>query len=253
MNSRSSPRLLSSSATGERITDVATYALIHGAGSDAFYWHRVVPELQARGHDIVAPTLPSDDDTAGLDEYVDVVVDAIGDRTDVIVVAQSLGGFVGPIVCDRVPVRLLVMLAAMVPAPCEPPGEWWGNTGWEQAHREQAERDGRSVDAGFDPIEEFFNEVPQDVTDAVMARGARAQSGTPFEKPWPLSSWPEVPTRFLLCRDDRFFPADFQRRVVRDRLGITPDEMEGGHLPALGRPVDLVERLERYRAELDNA
>ena len=50
------------------------------------------------------------------------------------------------------------------------------------------------------------------------------------------TAWPDVPTRFLLCRDDRFFPADFQRRVVRERLGFEPDEMDGGHLPALGPP-----------------
>ena len=66
---------------------------------------------------------------------------------------------------------------------------------------------------------------------------------------WPLDTWPDVPTRFLLCRHDRFFPADFQRRVVRDRLGFDPDEMDGGHLPALAHPTDLVERLERYRVE----
>ncbi len=78
----------------------------------------------------------------------------------------------------------------------------------------------------------------------------REQSGTPFEKPWPLAAWPDVPTRFLLCRDDRFFPAAFQRRVVAERLGIVPDEMGGGHLPALARPDELVERLERYRTEL---
>ena len=72
-----------------------------------------------------------------------------------------------------------------------------------------------------------------------------------MEKPWPLAAWPDVPTRFLLCRDDRFFPAEFQRRVVRDRLGIVPDEMSGGHLPALAHPDELVGWLERYRAELD--
>ncbi len=59
-----------------------------------------------------------------------------------------------------------------------------------------------------------------------------------------------MPTRFLLCRDDRFFPAEFQRRVVRERLGIEPDEMDGGHLPALAHPDELVERLEAYRAEV---
>ena len=77
------------------------------------------------------------------------------------------------------------------------------------------------------------------------------QAGRPFEDPWPLPAWPDVPTRFLLCRDDRFFPADFQRRVVHERLGFAPDEMGGGHLPALARPDELVAWLERYRAELE--
>ncbi len=54
-------------------------------------------------------------------------------------------------------------------------------------------------------------------------------------------------TRCLLCRDDRFFPAAFMRRVVGERLGIVADEMDGGHLPALSRPKELAERLEAYR------
>src|SRR5438874_12455012 len=97
---------------------------------------------------------------------------------------------------------------------------------------------------------EFFHDVPPEVAAEVMARGQRAQSGTPFEQPWPLEAWPDVPTRFLLCRDDRFFPADFQRRVVRERLGIVPDEIDGGHLPALARPAELVQHLEHYRRAL---
>jgi pimeloyl-ACP methyl ester carboxylesterase len=229
---------------------MATYVLIHGAGSDSWYWHLVVPELRERGHDVVAVDLPCDDDSAGLSEYTDTVVDAIGDRTGLIVVAQSLGGFTGPLVCDRVPVDLLVMLAAMVPRPGESPGDWWDATGWEQARRDQAERDGRPTDGDFDVVAEFFHDVPADVVAKAMARRERGQSGTPFEKPWPLDAWPDVPTRFLLCRDDRFFPAELMRRVVRERLGITPDEMEGGHLPALSRPKELADRLEAYRVEL---
>jgi pimeloyl-ACP methyl ester carboxylesterase len=68
-------------------------------------------------------------------------------------------------------------------------------------------------------------------------------------KPWPLPAWPNVPTRFLLCRDDRFVPAEFLRRVVRERLGITPDEMDGSHCVALSRPKELADRLEAYRVE----
>ena len=76
-----------------------------------------------------------------------------------------------------------------------------------------------------------------------MAKSSRPASHL-FDDPWPLERWPDVPTRFLLCRDDRFFPADFQRRVVRDRLGIDPDEMSGGHLPFLAQPDELVDWLE---------
>lgn len=215
---------------------VATYVLIHGAGSDSWYWHLVVPRLRARGHDVVAVDLPCDDDAAGLQEYAQAVVDAVGDRRDVILVAQSLAGFTAPLVCDRLPVMLLVLVAAMVPRPGEPPGEWWANTGHE-------------FPDPFDPAVVFTHDVPSDV-GAASVDHVREQSGTPFEKPWPLEAWPDVPTRFLLCRDDRFFPADFQRRVVWERLGIVPDEMDGGHLPALARPDELVERLEAYRAQL---
>lgn len=225
---------------------MATYVLIHGAGSDSWYWHLVAPELRARGHQVVAPDLPCDDDAAGLQEYSDTVVDAIGDKTDLVVVAQSLGGFTAPLVCARVPVRLLIMVAAMVPRPGESPGDWWANTGHAEAKRELDEREGRVADAEFDPMVTFLH----DVAPAVVADGLThvyVQSGTPFEKPWPLPAWPNVPTRFLLCRDDRFFPAGFMRRVVKDRLGITPDEMDGGHLPALSHPNELVERLEAYR------
>ena len=229
---------------------MAVYVLLHGAGSDSWYWHLVTPELRARGHDVVAPDLPCDDDSAGLAEYADAVVDAIGDRRDLVLVAQSMAGFTAPLVCVRVPVSLLVLVAAMVPVPGESPGDWWANTGWEQARHEQAARDGRSIDGDFDPMAEFFHDVPPELAAEVMARGQRAQSGTPFEKPWPLEAWPDVPTRFLLCRDDRFFPAAFMRRVVRERLGITPDEMDGGHLPALARPTELAERLEMYRTGL---
>ena len=216
-----------------RSIGVATYVLIHGAGSDSWYWHLVVPRLRALGHDVVAVDLPCDDDAAGLPEYAATVVDAIGDRRELILVAQSLAGFTAPLVCARLPVTMLILVAAMTPSPGESAGQWWANTG-------------HVFPEPFDPEVVFAHDLPPAVA-AESLRHVREQSGRPFEDPWPLEAWPDVPTRFLLCRDDRFFPAGFQRRVVRDRLGITPDEMAGGHLPALSRPEELVARLEAYR------
>ena len=224
---------------------MASYVLIHGAGSDSWYWHLVTPQLESRGHDVVAVDLPCDDDAADLQEYADVVVEAIGGRRDVILVAQSLGGFTAPLVCERVAVALMVLVAAMVPRPGESPGEWWQNTGHEVSPPDDADP---GADP-WDPVRLFLHDLPPGVRVEALTHG-RDQSNTPFEKPWPLVAWPEIPTRFLLCRHDRFFPAEFQRRVVKDRLGIIPDEMDGGHLPALAHPDELVARLETYRTEL---
>jgi len=225
---------------------MATHVLIHGSGDSSWYWHLLAAELRERGHDVVAPDLPIEDDTAGLWQYADTVVEAIGDRRDLVVVAQSAGAFTAPLICERVPVDLLALLAGMVPLPGEPPEDWWANTGCAQARREQDERDGRAPD---DMIALFMQDVPADLA-AEAFRRERHQSETPGRKPWPLAAWPNVPTRFLLCRDDRLFPADFMRRVVRERLGITPDEIDGSHCVALSRPKELAERLESYRAEL---
>ncbi|MCU1658319.1 MAG: hydrolase, alpha/beta fold family protein [Pseudonocardiales bacterium] len=228
---------------------MATYVLIHGAGSDSWYWHLVAPQLQALGHDVVAPDLPCGDDSAGLAEYADTVVDAIGERRNLILVAQSMAGFTAPMVCERLPVDLLVMLNAMVPSPGESPGDWWANTGQSEARRELDARESRVPGRPLDPIEVFLHDVPQDVIERSAAHAGQ-QSETPFQKPWPLERWPDVPTRVLISRNDRFFPAEFMRRVVRERLGITPDEMDCGHVPALARPAELVERLEAYRADV---
>jgi len=226
---------------------MATYVLIPGAGGDAWYWHLLEPELRGRGHDVVAADLPANDDSAGLAEYAGAVVEAIGDRTGIVLVAQSLGGFTAPLVCERVPVDLLVMLNAMVPSPGESAGEWWTNTGHAKARAEQAARDGRNLAADEDLMDAFFHDVSPEVVAEAWARGEPRQSGTPFKQPWPLREWPDVPTRFLQGRDDRFFPVEFQRRVVRERLGITPDEMAAGHLVALACPKELADRLEAYR------
>ena len=115
------------------------------------YWHLVHRQLGEDGHDVVSPDLPCYDDSAGLGEYTDAVVDAIGDREDLVVV---------------------------------------------------------------------------------------------------LESWPKVPTRILLCRDDRLFPADWLRGDVQKRLGIEPDEIDGGHCVALSRPAELAQRLLAFAKEI---
>jgi pimeloyl-ACP methyl ester carboxylesterase len=225
--------------------NTATYVLIPGAGGSASYWRLVAGELRRRGHDVVAVDLPAADDTAGLPEYADAVVAAIGDRTDVILVAQSMAGFTAPLVAQRVRVAMLVLVNAMIPSPGETPGQWWANTGQPEAKRRRDIDDGRDPDAPFDAVTTFLHDVPAATLDASIGEDPR-QSDTPFASQLTLDAWPDIPTRVLVGADDRLFPADFQRRVAEDRLRITPDELPGGHLIALSRPIEVADRLEAY-------
>jgi len=227
---------------------MATFVLLPGAGSTSWYWHLVAPYLTAANESVVAVELPVDDDNAGLAAYLDAAVEAVGARRDLVVVAQSMGAYTAGLLADRVPTELIILVAAMTPRPGETGGEWWSNTGQREAARTYAVEEGRDPDAAFDPVEIFLHDVPPEVA-AEAVNHVRNQSGRPFEDPFPLSSWPDVDTRFLLCRQDRLFPAAFQRRVVPERLGITPDEMDSGHLPALSHPEELSQRLLAYLAD----
>ena len=221
---------------------LATFVLIHGAGDSAWYWHRLEPELRDRGHEVVAMDLPCDDDSAGLTEYADTVTDAIGDCGGLVLVAQSFGGFTAPIVCERVSVDLTVLVAAMIPAPGEAPDDYWANTQYAPSRSEGEEGHGDGDDERAATIATFYHDVPADLAAEAMRR-ERRQSVARMNEPSPLKAWPDVPTRVLLCRDDRLFPAAWLRRVVKERLGITPDEMGGGHCIALSRPKELADRL----------
>jgi pimeloyl-ACP methyl ester carboxylesterase len=215
---------------------VATFVCIHGAGGRASYWDLVAAELDRSGHTVVAMDLPCEQ-PVGLDAYRDAVVEAIGEpRTDLVLVAQSLAGFIAPLVSAEVPVELMVLVAAMIPRPGESGNEWWSSTGHADALAAQ----------GLPDMSEetlFTHDVPPEVLAA--HEPPRDQTGTLFEEPWPLAAWPDVPTRFVLCRDDRFFPAAWLRGVVEDRLGVEPVEIPGGHCAFFSRPRELAQALLR--------
>jgi pimeloyl-ACP methyl ester carboxylesterase len=224
---------------------VSTYVLIHGAGDGGWYWHLVAAELRSRGHEVLAPDLPADDDAATLTDYADAVVADVGRRRDLVVVGQSFGGFTAPLVADRLPTRVLVLVAGMIPAPGEAPDAWWANTGYRRAVEEQAKRDG-GLTGNADPYVSFFHDVPRELADEAMRREREHPSSAASAAPWPLDAWPGVATRFVLCLEDRFFPADFYRRLVAERLDIVPDEIAAGHCVALSRPKELADLLESY-------
>ena len=219
---------------------MSVFVLVPGAGGSAWYWHRVVPELQARGHQAIAVDLPGADETAGLPEYRDAIIRAIGDHRGVVVAAQSMGGFSAPMACAQVSVRRLVLVNAMIPVPGETPGQWWAATGSEPARVAAARAGGYTCD--FDVDTYFLHDVPAEV----LASGEghdRPEADIAFGQPCDIGTWPDVETRVLAGRDDRFFPLSFQDRVARDRLGLEAEAIPGGHLAALSYPSELADHL----------
>jgi pimeloyl-ACP methyl ester carboxylesterase len=212
---------------------MATFALIHGGGGSAWDWHLVARELREAGHDPTAVDLPCEDESAGWWRYVDAVVGSIGNRSELIVVGHSLGAFTAPLVCARIPVDLLVLVAAMIPSPGELFANWWTNAGYEES--------------GYDDV--FYHDVPPELA-AEARRRERGENSKALQEPWPLEAWPGTPTRYLLCRDDRMFSAAWARRHAHERLGIAPDEMAGGHYIMLSRPRELADRLAAYAVKI---
>ena len=182
---------------------MATYVLIHGAGDVGWYWHLVERELRTRGHEVVVMDLPVDDDAATLTDYADVVVEAIGDRReDLVVVAQSYGGYVAPLVCDRVPARLMVLVAAMIPAPGESADQMWVNTRFDDAERPESDDSGT-------------------LGDLLPRRAAHARGGGAVHGSLPVGDdiSRAVPARCMARRGDSLHPVPSRPAVPR---GLAP-------------------------------
>jgi pimeloyl-ACP methyl ester carboxylesterase len=131
----------------------------------------------------------------------------------------------------------------MIPRPGETPGAWWDNVGWERARTTAARRNGYSPDFDLDTY--FLHDIPADLRQQMLGHDV-AQSPGPFGDKCLFDEWPGVPLHVIAGRDDRFFPVELQQRVARERLGVEPDVVPGGHLAALSRPAELAAALARY-------
>ena len=200
-----------------------TYVLVPGAGGEAWYWLLVAPLLAEA---TIAVELPTGDPDAGLQDYADAITAAAGDRERVTLVAQSMGAFSAPLA--KLDVAKIILVAPMIPAPGETPGQWWTTSGLPDAGAPP-----------FDPVTSFFHDVPQAVTDEAFRRGEPKQADRPFADPWPLEAWPDIPTWVIGGLQDRLFPYPFMQRIARERLGVEVEPIDSGHMPALSRPEEL--------------
>jgi pimeloyl-ACP methyl ester carboxylesterase len=225
---------------------VAHFLLLHGACHGGWCFDEIAARLTAAGHEVTAPDLPCDDVAAGLAEYRDAALTALGGQPDdLVVIGHSLGALVVPLIADRVPSRRIVMLAGIVGAP---------QSSLESLADEDADRDLPLGDDGleFDDRGLFrftpagarrllYPDCAPDVAESAVAR-LRYQRSM-WTQVADFDAWPDVETMSITCEDDLIISPEWSDRVARERLGVEPIHLPGGHSPFLSRPDDLAEVL----------
>jgi pimeloyl-ACP methyl ester carboxylesterase len=181
------------------------------------------------------------DERTGSQRYAEVIVAAIpADRDDAIVVAHSASGLFLPLVPQKRHVRRLVFLAAVIP------------------QIGKSLRDRVSDDKGMfnpewlgkDPTKDdqlalrfLFHDCSSETSRRALSTMSLMFARQAILEVCPLSFWPAVPSSYILCEEDRAIQPAWSRRAARERLGVDPVEMAGGHCPYVSRPEELAEVL----------
>jgi pimeloyl-ACP methyl ester carboxylesterase len=225
---------------------MTTFGLVHGAGLGAWCWERLIPELEARGQQAATVDLPLNDPDANAGRLAAMVRNAFSRFDDLVLVGHSISGLIVPIVVSDRPVRRLVFLHAVLPQPS-----------LSLASQIAAESDMFNPEMIAVPpsswsdqaiVNRFlFHDCTPEVARKAFTRlrPRRERRSVLVTEITPLKSWHPVPCSYIICSDDRTINPAWARRAARDRLGVEPVEIPGGHCPMLSRPGDLAEALMR--------
>jgi pimeloyl-ACP methyl ester carboxylesterase len=220
---------------------VTTFVLLPGAWHGAWCFDRLITALAERGQRSITVSVPSEDPDAGCERYADAVAATIPeDVEDPVLVAHSLGGLTAPLVPERRALGGIVMLAAMIPIPGVSLDEQHSGDSPPLASTSAGGREldelGRSYWANRSrAIELLYNDCDSALAEWAATR-LEPQSQLPSTEPSPLSGWPEVPTSYVICAEDRLMDEGWSRAAPRDRLGVEPMTIPSGHCPMISRP-----------------
>lgn len=222
---------------------MTVFVLVHGAWHGAWCWDRLTPELTARGHGVITMDLPIDDAAATFAAFADIVADSCPEHEDVVLVGHSLAGMVLPLVSARRPVRLQIFLCAVVPKLAGMPWDDAPPMG-ERDYGTDRDDDGALVFRSADAARKiFYADCTSADADWAFARLRPLRNRSQWDRPYPLTRWPDVRSAAVTCTDDLAIYADYQRAVLRSRLGVRPVELSGHHSPFLARPAALADVL----------
>ncbi|KAA9158567.1 alpha/beta hydrolase [Amycolatopsis acidicola] len=207
------------------------FVLIHGTTQSPAGWGRLVRVLEKRGHRAVTVDLPTNRPELLSEDYARCAVE----QTDVdspVVIGHSGAGLVLPAVGAALKARRLVWLAAAVPSELPFLSEM------RAAAAEVVTPEWRGLEKppASDPVVAayfLFHDC-----DLATLRWA-----LPTVRTWyPRGVYGEtvtgepLPSTYVLPTGDRTLRPEWMRRVARERLGVEPVEVPGGHCPHVSRP-----------------
>jgi pimeloyl-ACP methyl ester carboxylesterase len=213
---------------------MTTFALVHGAWHGAWCWDRLVPELAAGGHRVLADDLRCEDVSAGCREYAEIVLGSLADTPDdVVLVGHSAGGLTLPLIAAARPVRGMVFVSALLPQPAQRFADQNAREGILLSdYQAGVELDGAGRRRWFDAdIARRTMYSGCSNADAAWAFARlRPQASTMYTEPSPLPAWPDVPLIDVRGDDDQLVSPTWAAQAVPQRLGIAPIMLPGaGH------------------------
>jgi pimeloyl-ACP methyl ester carboxylesterase len=232
---------------------MTTFVLVHGAYHGAWCWHKVVPELEARGHDVVAFDLPAHGidmipfRDVSFEDYVERVCEAV--RTPegpVTLVGHSMAGMVIAKVAERWPdgIGTVVYLTAY-----RPPGdESMIDQGVEGSLISEGFVVGEARGVGViadDKLKGLFY-ASCSASDVALARAlVRPEPLEPPSAPVSISEdrFETVRRVYVRCENDRAITTEQQRAMIEDRGCDLTLTLPASHSPFLSMPTETAETL----------
>ncbi len=232
-----------------------TYVLVHGGGSTARFWDRLVPHLASPALAVDLPgrnRRPADLATLTVSQEAASVladIEAAGLDGPIVIVAHSSGGLVVPEVVSALGDRVshIVLSAALVP-----PEGGCGIDCMKPKHRdglvlavERARREGTAVTLPGPPedpeaFRTAYGGVPlDDETLAYVVDPVRCVADTVhhyFQPVW-WSTVAQVPATYVINERDRPVPLETQLEMITRLVSPHVVRLDGGHVPAVTDPV----------------
>jgi pimeloyl-ACP methyl ester carboxylesterase len=223
---------------------MSTFCLIHSSGQGPSGWRLLTERLEDRGHHVLTPAFRVGETDKGAAWHAETLAEELRhsryQSSEVFCVAHSAGGMFLPLLAELWQPRQMVFLAALIPRP--------GISIIDQFRADPSMFQPAWV--GKDPmnddvaLEFVYHDCPRDRIDWALSTRLSFYAKRAMEEPCPLTTWPSIPTTYIVCADDRTISPAWQRKAAREWLGVEPIELPGGHCPHVSRPASLADILE---------